>query len=311
MTSDVAGPSSAGERHRPAGRAGPGRSPGRWGRTARRHWPARRVARRTVIGSRSARIRSMASSRKRVTPTPAVPPSSRVRVTPCAASSSAAARRRECLFSPHEARARVPDGHAGILRSARDRPNTLRRAASARLACDDRRSPRATSRQHAQRAARRGVALLHQVAADDGLPVGARARRAPGARGEQAAPPDGPPDRVLQPDRGAGARPVRRGRRDAPRGGHRPRAATGDRHRARAALGRGLRRCRARPVGRARRRRAAARRPRHRRPGRTATVRPVRGRAAGRRRRWSSCRPSRPGRSIWSRPTRRTTCSCR
>ena len=38
-------------------RAGPGRSPGRWGRTARRRWPARRVARRTVIGSRSARIR--------------------------------------------------------------------------------------------------------------------------------------------------------------------------------------------------------------------------------------------------------------
>ena len=43
-------------------------------------------------------------------------------------------------------------------------------------------------------------------------------------------------------------------RRDAARGGHRPRAAAGDRDRARAALGRGLRPSRARPVGRARRR---------------------------------------------------------
>ena len=81
--------------------------------------------------------------------------------------------------------------------------------------------------QHAERAAGRGVALLHEVAADDGLPVGARPRGAAGARCEQAAAPDGPADRVLQPDRRARPGPVRRRRRHAARGGHRARPATG------------------------------------------------------------------------------------
>ena len=119
---------------------------------------------------------------------------------------------------------------------------------------------------------------------DDGLPVGARARRAQGARGEQAAAPDGPADRVLQPDRRPRARPVRRGRRHVARGGHRPRPAAGDRHRARAALGGDLRGRRARPVRRARRPRSGARRPRRRGSRRPAGVRPV-GAAARRRRR--------------------------
>ena len=58
------------------------------------------VARRTVIGSRNEHILVMASSRKRVTPTPAVPPSSRVRVVPCAASSNLSARRANASSRP-------------------------------------------------------------------------------------------------------------------------------------------------------------------------------------------------------------------
>ena len=99
MTSDVAGP------RRPARvsagmsrRAGPmARTMGPYGSSA---LDGQAVARRTVIGSRSARIRSIASSRKRVTPTPAVPPSSIVRVTPCAASSSRRARRANASSRP-------------------------------------------------------------------------------------------------------------------------------------------------------------------------------------------------------------------
>ena len=74
---------------------------------------------------------------------------------------------------------------------------------------------------------RRGVALLHEVGAHDGLSVRARARRPQGARRQQAAAADGAPDRVLHPDRRARPRPVRRRRRDAARGGHRPRSASG------------------------------------------------------------------------------------
>ena len=85
------------------------------------------------------------------------------------------------------------------------------------------------------------MAVLHQVAADDGLPVGARSRGATGARRQQAAAPDGPAHRVLQPDRRARPRPVRRRRRHAARGGHRPRSPARAGDRARAALGGGLR----------------------------------------------------------------------
>jgi hypothetical protein len=49
------------------------------------------AARRTIIGSRTDAIRAIASSRKRVTPTPAVPSIRTVRARPCAASSSAPA----------------------------------------------------------------------------------------------------------------------------------------------------------------------------------------------------------------------------
>ena len=55
----------------------------------------------------AARIRSMASSRKRVTPTPAVPPSSRVRVWPCGGVVESRREPGECLLASHEARARV------------------------------------------------------------------------------------------------------------------------------------------------------------------------------------------------------------
>ena len=122
MTSDVAGPSrpartSAGRSRR----AGPiARTMGPYGSSA---LAGQAVARRTVIGSRSARIRSMASSRKRVTPTPAVPPSSRVRVTSVRGVVESPGEAAECLFSPHEARARVPDRHAAFYGPGGDRPS--------------------------------------------------------------------------------------------------------------------------------------------------------------------------------------------
>ena len=56
-------------------------------------------------------------------------------------------------------------------------------------------------RQHPQRADRGGVALLHEVAVDDGLPVRAGPRGAQGARRQQAAAADGPADRVLHEGR--------------------------------------------------------------------------------------------------------------
>ncbi len=99
-------------------------------------------------------------------------------------------------------------------------------------------SPSAPPRQRAERAVGRGVALLHQVGVDDGLPLGARARAAEGPRGQQAAATDGSPDRVLHPGRRARPRPVRGRRRDAPRGGHRPGPAAGARYRARSPAGR-------------------------------------------------------------------------
>ena len=184
------------------------------------------VARRTVIGSPSACIRPIASSMKRVTPTPAVPSSRIVRARPPAASSSPAARRANASSRPTK---RALEWLAGM--SAFYGPRRLG------WPCHDRPPARAPSGQHAQRIARGGVALLHEVAADDGLPVRARSSGAARPRREQAAAPDGPPDRVLQPDRRPRPRPVRGRRRDAARGGHRARPAAGDRHRARSALG--------------------------------------------------------------------------
>ena len=206
----------------------------------------------------------------------------------------------EGLVAPHELRARVRGRHDGIIR-----------AASARLDRHDRHPEPAASRQHAQRAARRGVAVLHQVAADHGLPVRAGPRRPEGPWREQAAAPDGPPDRVLQPDRRARARPLRRGRRHAPRGGHRARPAPGARDRARAALGDRVR------VGRPRPRRPSATgwapssrtSARPTRAGREASTQP--GWSCASATRWRSCRRSTTARSTWSPPIRRTTCSCR
>ena len=224
---------------------------------------------------------------------------------------------REGALAPHVPRARVPAGHGRILgrRHAACSSGTGRHARGRRLRLgwvdDDRRPPRPAPRQHAQRADRGGVALLHEVRPDHGLPLGARARGPQGARRQQAAAPHGPPHRVLHEDRRARPRPVRRRRRDAARRGDRARATPGARHRARAALGGGLRAGRARPRRRARRRRAGHRRSRPVRPGRPARLRPVRARAPAGRRAGASCRPSPDGRSTSSPPTRRTTSSCR
>ena len=155
--------------------------------------------------------------------------------------------------------------------------------------------PRRPTPPTAQRAVRRGVALLHEVGLVDRLPVRARPRPSEGPRGEQAAAADVPAHRVLHPDRGARPRPVRRRRRDPPRRGHRAGPAAGARHRARPALGRGLPERRRELRGRARRARSAARRPRPERSGRDPVVRPVGARAAARRR---ARRPARPGRRV-------------
>ena len=222
--------------HRRAGRAGRGRSPGRSARRARRRGPARpRHGARSAARAR-APIRSIASSRKRVTPTPAVPSRRTVRRSPMRRVVERGGKAGEGLVAPHELRARVRGRHDGIIR-----------AASARLDRHDRHPEPAASRQHAQRAARRGMAVLHQVAHDHGLPIRAGPRRPEGAWREQAAAADGPPDRVLQPDRRARARSVRRGRGHAPRGGRRARPAPGARDRARAALGDRVRVGRPRP----------------------------------------------------------------
>ena len=85
---------------------------------------------------------------------------------------------------------------------------------------------------------------------------------AQGARREQAAAADGPPDRVLHRSRRARARPVRGRRRDAARRGDRPRAAAGARHRARRRAGPTVyARGRRRALQRRARRRGAARWP--------------------------------------------------
>ena len=61
--------------------------------------------------------------------------------------------------------------------------------------CTD--APPAPPGQRPQRAVRRGVAVLHEVGVDDGLPVRAGPRPAARPRREQAAAADGPPHRVL------------------------------------------------------------------------------------------------------------------
>ena len=128
-------------------------------------------------------------------------------------------------------------GMGGIVgaRTRRPRACAAPRAASAAatarpLRCPGDRTAAPAPGERPQRAPRRGVAVLHQVGVDDRLPVGARPRPAARARREQAAAADGPPDRVLHPDRRARPRPVRGRRRDAAR--RRDRARPAARHRA-------------------------------------------------------------------------------
>ena len=141
--------------------------------------------------------------------------------------------------------------------------------------------------------------------------LGHALRRA--ARREQAAAADGPADRVLHQARRAGARPVRRRRRDAPRRGDRARRRGG---RSGSSWRRAGRTVYARVVARGSRRARDGAGPEladlgAERPGRPADLRPVGLRAAGRRRARSSSRRSPPSRSTSSRPIRRTTSSCR
>ena len=175
----------------------------------------------------------------------------------------------------------------------------------------DRRPAPAASSEHAQRAAGRGVALLHQVAAHDRLPVGARPYGPEGTRSEQAATPDGAPHRVLQPDRRPGTRSVRRGRRDAARGGHRSRSEAGDWGSSSTRDGRPstTRSCSTSP------RSATAGVPSwpiSARPIPAARGNSIRAASScGSATRWPSCRRSTRARSTWSPRTRPTTCSSR
>ena len=199
-----------------------------------------------------------------------------------------------------------PDGRPRAARPARRPVVAGRRTGSSR-----RPARRAAPGQHAQRAVRRGVALLHEVGLVDRLPVRARPRAPEGPRREQAAAADVPAHRVLHPtgelvlDPFAGVGGTLLGAAIA----QGPRRALGielD-----AALGRRLRRVARRAGGRARRPRPA--------PAPTSGRATRAARAPSTRPGWSSaaatrsrrCRSCRPARSTSSPPTRPTTSSCR
>ena len=155
---------------------------------------------------------------------------------------------RELGFPPDETSADHAPRHRRHCRGAPRRPERVppraRRPAAAtadRYAAPVSRTAGPASGERPQRAPRRGVAVLHQVGVDDRVPVRARPCPAAGARRQQAAAADGPPDRVLHPDRRARPRSVRGRRRDPARRRDRPRPAARRRDRARPAVGNGLR----------------------------------------------------------------------
>ena len=230
-------------------------------------------------------------------PDPGGKPSSRVRGCPGSVDARPRAR------GPRGRRRGLPCDHGHPTRF--DGPSRRRVRRSVRQPRDP------TPGQHAQRAVGRGVAVLHEVDLVDCLPVRARACPPEGAWREQATAAHVPADRVLQPVRRARPRPVRGGRRHAPRGGDRPGTATGAGLRARPALGRGLPRGRGRSPGGARRSGTAAGRHRADRSRRRPDIRRGRPRPPASRRARS---PARPGRSLGRlrrHRIRRTTSSSR
>ena len=195
-------PSPSRRRRRARHRSGPPArvaAPGSTERTAvgapaRRHRHARPA---WVRGA--AATRRIVSSMNRVTPTPAVPSIMSAPAPPDDADSSSDGEPGERVLTPDEPRARVRDGHGGILGAHRRCGHPSGSGSVGYAAPRDRRPTSAPSRQHAQRASRRGVALLHEVGPHDRLSVGAGPCRAQGAWRQQAAAPDGPAHRVLQP----------------------------------------------------------------------------------------------------------------
>ncbi len=144
----------------------------------------------------------------------------------------------ELALAPDELPA-APGGHGSHSTGPPRRPTaegppspTARPPPGRARAAYSRHDARAPPSQHAERADRRGVALLHEVPSRDGLSVRARARPSEAPRSQQAAAPHGSPHRVLHEVGRARARPVRRRRRHTPGRGHRPRSAP--RHRLRA-----------------------------------------------------------------------------
>ena len=178
-----------------------------------------------------AAARFSASSMKRLTPMPALPETITVVAAPRGCRRERVRDSRELRFASDEAPADAPfpaSMHCRRTPGSASRPLPCRSAAA---------SP-APPLERPQRAVGRGVALLHEVGVDHGLPLGAGAPAAQGPRRQQAAAAHGPAHRVLHEERRARARPLRGRRRDAPGRGHRPGSAAGDRLRARPALGR-------------------------------------------------------------------------
>ena len=253
---------------------------------------------------------------KRVAPMPAVPSIRSAPASPADADCSSDASLRERVLPPDEPRARVPGGHGGHSRGAPSAAVTHdHRLRPARLRCRgcDRRPPRAPSRQRRSTSCP-GEEWLYftKSVLTTAYPSELGHAAAQGPRRQQAAAAHGPPHRVLQPDRRARPRPVRRRRRDAARRGHRARPAARPRHRARSALGRGLRAGR----GGARSPSATARgrcspTSGTADPGGPRPFDPSGPRAAPRRRAGAPADARRRARSTSSRPTRRTTSSCR
>ena len=142
-----------------------------------------------------------------MTPMPALPATITVVAAPAAAVASASAIRASSGFTPDEAAADHSARHRCIV-GRRARPRGRRPTPASRpadpLRCPGAAPSPAPPVERAQRAHRRGVALLHEVGVDDGLPVRARPRPAQGPRREQAAAADGPAHRVLHEDRRAG-----------------------------------------------------------------------------------------------------------
>ncbi len=239
-------------------------------RTVRRRHRARPRRAGSSSARRASRIRAVASSRNRETPTPAVPLTRTVRGLAVGGVVEARGQTPECVVASHESLARVPRGHDRILGLVVRRGKRFLAGASGGATVP----PRSGGRLGwaGERRASRPVHPaneLNELPGEEWLyftksllttaypsELGHATRRVHGAN---------KPPRLMARlieffSRTGEPRPrsVRGGRRHAPRRGDRSGSAAGDRDRARAALGDGLRERRPRHHRRARRGRATS-----------------------------------------------------